>query len=96
MINEIAKAKITAKANSSGNNQQIDNFLTNTITGKGPKAQVKVDPGLEALTGVRNIGSTYTERLNEKYPNINIPEFNLYTTPDALSTWAKIIIFLVK
>lgn len=89
MINEIAKAKVTAKANSSGNNQQIDNFLTNTITGKGPKAQVKVDPGLEALTGVRNIGSTYTERLNEKYPNVNIPEFNLYTTPDALSTWAK-------
>lgn len=89
MINKIANAKVTAKANSSGNNQQIDNFLTNTITGKGPKAQVKVDPGLEALTGVRNIGSTYTERLNEKYPNVNIPEFNLYTTPDALSTWAK-------
>lgn len=89
MINEIAKAKVIAKANSSGNNQQIDNFLTNTIVEKGPKAQVKVDPGLEVLTGVRNIGSTYTERLNEKYPNVNIPEFNLYTTPDALSTWAK-------
>lgn len=89
MINKIAKAKVTAKANNSGNNQQINNFLANTIVEKGPKAQVKVDPGLEVLTGVRNIGSTYTERLNEKYPNVNIPEFNLYTTPDALSTWAK-------
>lgn len=89
MINEIAKAKVTAKANGSGNNQQTNNFLTNTIVEKGPKAQVKVDPGLEVLTGVRTIGSTYTEKLSEKYPNINIPEFNLYTTPDALSTWAK-------
>lgn len=89
MINEIAKAKVTAKANNSGNNQQINNFLANTIVEKGPRAQVKIDPGLEVLTGVRTIGSTYTEKLNEKYPNINIPEFNLYTTPDALSTWAK-------
>ena len=80
MINKIAKAKVTAKAN---------NFLANTIVEKGPRAQVKIDPGLEVLTGVRTIGSTYTEKLNEKYPNINIPEFNLYTTPDALSTWAK-------
>lgn len=89
MINEIAKAKVTAKANNSGNNQQINNFLANTIVEKGPRAQVKIDPGLEVLTGVRTIGSTYTEKLNEKYPNVNIPEFNLYTTPDALSTWAK-------
>ena len=89
MINEIAKAKVTAKANNNGNDQQINNFLTNTIVEKGPRAQVKIDPGLEALTGVRTIGSTYTEKLNEKYPNINIPEFNLYTTLDALSTWAK-------
>lgn len=89
MINEIAKAKVTAKVNNSGNNQQINNFLANTIVEKGPRAQVKIDPGLEVLTGVRTIGSTYTEKLNEKYPNVNIPEFNLYTTPDALSTWAK-------
>lgn len=89
MINEIAKAKVTAKANNSGNNQQINNFLANTIVEKGPRAQVKINPGLEVLTGVRTIGSTYTEKLNEKYPNVNIPEFNLYTTPDALSTWAK-------
>lgn len=89
MINKIATAKLTAKANNSGNNQQINNFLANTIVEKGPRAQVKIDPGLEVLTGVRTIGSTYTEKLNEKYPNVNIPEFNLYTTPDALSTWAK-------
>ena len=89
MINEIAKAKVTAKANNRGNKQQINNFLANTIVEKGPRAQVKIDPGLEVLTGVRTIGSTYTEKLNEKYPNVNIPEFNLYTTPDALSTWAK-------
>lgn len=61
MINEIAKAKVTAKANNSGNNQQINNFLANTIVEKGPRAQVKIDPGLEVLTGVRTIGSTYTE-----------------------------------
>lgn len=89
MINEIAKAKVTAKANNSGNNQQTNNFLANTIVEKGPKAQIKINPGLEVLTGVRTIGSAYTEKLNEKYPNINIPEFNLYTTSDALSTWAK-------
>lgn len=85
MLNEIAKAKI----NNSGNNQQMNNFLADTIIEKGPKAQIKINPGLEVLTGVRTIGSTYTEKLNEKYPNVNIPEFNLYTTPDALSTWAK-------
>ena len=37
MINEIAKAKVTAKANNSGNNQQINNFLANTIVEKGPR-----------------------------------------------------------
>lgn len=87
MINAMAKASLTNKK--SDNAQDLSLSLYNAPTTKGPRSVIKINPGLSSITNIRENGSIYSEELNSKYPNLNIPTFNENTTKDSLADFIK-------